>query len=86
MKDSRKALVLIAVMDMIQEVIYETNEFDAAELVEGLELLGLDSMEMFEKHPMIVLHKVTKMYAELNFTEELLEEIIKEGQKLEQFS
>lgn len=81
MQEAKKALLFASVISLISDVLIG-KEIDYGELIDSLEILGLDSDYVLNLHPIQAFHHICKSFTEMNVTSEMIEHI-KSGEIVE---
>lgn len=75
MKQSSKAVLFTATISTICDIVLQQDVVDMDELMDVLDILGLNANTIAELPPILAIHAVCKAFAEMDLTDEILAEI-----------
>lgn len=75
MRDSNKALMIMATMSVIYDIL-EGREIDPSDFDDAIEMIGFNSKEFRGYHPFKMIHELSKILASIDMTDKLIDELI----------
>lgn len=75
MNDSVKAVMIMSTMAVIFDII-EKRYVDLSDFEDAVEMIGFNSKEFIELHPIKMIHALSEKLADIDLTEELLTRMV----------